>query len=144
MELNPRGRVWMDARNILMQRPSKTLDWKYLGPYEISEVISPWAYRLNLPKDLHIHPVQPISCLSKVSEDALPRQIKPAPPPVIVNGKEEYEVEHIKDSRLFQCLLQYLVKQKGSDEKSREPASNVDGLQGIDIFHIEQPGKPGS
>ena len=34
-------RVWMDARNIATQRPSKKLDWKRLGPYEIKEVVSP-------------------------------------------------------------------------------------------------------
>jgi hypothetical protein len=90
VELKPGDRVWMDARNISTQRPSKKLSWKHLGRYKISEVISPWAYRLNLPKDLHIHPVQPISCLSKVSEDPLPGQLRPAPPPVIVDGEEEY------------------------------------------------------
>jgi hypothetical protein len=44
IELNPGDRVWMDARNISTQRPSKKLDWKHLGPYEILVVISPWAY----------------------------------------------------------------------------------------------------
>jgi hypothetical protein len=64
-------RAWIDARNISTKTQSKRLDWKYLGPQEISEVISPWAYPLNLPKDLHIHPVQPISHLNNVSEDPL-------------------------------------------------------------------------
>jgi hypothetical protein len=35
------------------------------------------------------------------------------------------------------------VKWKGYDEGSWEPATNVDGLQAINIFHTEQPGKPG-
>jgi hypothetical protein len=115
-------RVWMDARNITTQRPSKKLDWKCLGPYEVVEVISPWAYRLQLPKDLHIHPVQPISRLSKVSEDSLPGQIESPPPPVIVEGEEEYEVEWVEDSRLFRRQLQYLVKWRGYEERSWEPA----------------------
>jgi hypothetical protein len=38
-------RVWMDARNIAIHRPSKKLKWKHLGQYEIVAVISPWAYR---------------------------------------------------------------------------------------------------
>jgi hypothetical protein len=33
---------------------------------------------------------------------------------------------------------------RGYDEKSCESAVNVDGLQAIDIFHAEQPGKPWS
>jgi hypothetical protein len=141
--MNVGDRVWMDARNILTQRPSKKLDWKHLGPYKISEVISLWAYQSNLPKDIYIHPVQPISHRSKVSEDPLPGQIKPAPPPIIENREEESEVERIEDSRLFRHQLQYLVMWKGYDEKSREPAINVDGLQAIDTFHAEQPDKPG-
>jgi hypothetical protein len=134
----------MDARNITTQRPSKKLDWKRLGPYEVIKVISPWAYRLQLPKELHIHPVQPISRLSKAPEDPLPGQIETPPPPVVVDGEEEYEVEQVEDSRLFRCQLQYLVKWKGYDERSWEPAQSVDGLQAIDTFHSEQPGKPGS
>jgi hypothetical protein len=144
VELNPRDRVWMDTRNISMQGPMKKLDWKDLGPYEISEVISPWAYRLNLPKDLHIYPIQPISHLSKVSEDPLPGQLEPALPPVILDGEEEYEVKRIEDSRLFQHQLQSLVKWKGYDKMSWEPAANVDELKAIDEFHTQQPGKHGS
>jgi hypothetical protein len=53
--------------------------------------------------------VQLILHLSKVSEDPLPGQIKPAPPPVIINGEEEYEVEHIKDSFSFPHQIQYWV-----------------------------------
>jgi hypothetical protein len=60
----------------------------------------------------------------------------------MANGKDVYEVEHIADSRLVRCQLQYLVKWKGYDEKSWEPAVNVDRLQVIDIFRAEQPGKP--
>jgi hypothetical protein len=90
--------------------PQTKQDWKHLGPYKISDVISPWAYRLNLPKDLHIHPVQTVSNLSKVLEDPLPGQVKPARPPGLVDAEEEYKVEHIKDSRLFRHQLQYHVK----------------------------------
>jgi hypothetical protein len=72
IEMKPGDRVWMDARNISMQRPSNKLNWKHLGLYEVSEDISLWAYRLNIPRDLHIHAVQPISHLSKDSEDPLP------------------------------------------------------------------------
>jgi hypothetical protein len=62
----------------------------------------------------------------------------------MVDGEEEYEVEHIEDSRVFRQQLQYLVNWQGFNAKSWEPAVNVDGLQAIDIFHTEQPGKPGS
>jgi hypothetical protein len=92
---------------------------------------------LELPKDLHTHPVQPILPLFKAAEDRLLRQIQLPLPPVIVNGEEGYEVEHIKDSRIFRRLLQYLVKWKDYDERNWEPAANMHRLQAIDIFHKE-------
>jgi hypothetical protein len=63
---------------------------------------------------------------------------------VIVEGKEEYEVEWIDDSRLFRRQLQYLAKWSGYDESGWDPAANIDGLKAIEDFHTEQPGKPGS
>jgi hypothetical protein len=36
VEMTVGDRVWMDVRNISTQKPSKKLDWKHLGPYEIS------------------------------------------------------------------------------------------------------------
>jgi hypothetical protein len=85
--------------------------------------------------------VKPISSLNKVLEDPLPGQVEPPPAPVIVNREEEYEVEHIQDFRSFQHQLQYLVKWNGYFEKIWELAVNVDGLQAINIFHAEQPGR---
>jgi hypothetical protein len=76
VKLKVGARVWMDTRNILTQRPRRKLDWKHLGPYKVSEVVSLWAYQLNLPKNLHIHPVQSIVHLGKVSEDPLPGQVE--------------------------------------------------------------------
>ncbi|KAG6900995.1 hypothetical protein C0995_002676 [Termitomyces sp. Mi166 len=37
----------------------------------------------------------------------------PPPPPVLVDNKEEYEVEEILDSHLFQHKLQFKMKWKG-------------------------------
>jgi hypothetical protein len=105
-------KVWLDARNILTTRPSKKLDWKRIGPYAITDVISPWAYRIKLPNQLHIHDVQPISHLENAAQDRLPYQQQGPPPSVIVDGEEEYEIERIGDSRLFQRQLQYLVKSR--------------------------------
>src|ERR1700690_4106547 len=82
-ELRIGDKVWMDARNLSTARPSKNLDWKRSGPYEITEVVSPWAYRVKLPCQLRIHDVQPISRLEKSAQDPLPNQKQEPPPPVI-------------------------------------------------------------
>ena len=134
--------MWLDARNISTTQPSKKLDWKRIGPYEVVEVISPWAFRIKLPHQLRIYDVQPISHLEKTADNPLPLQQYNLPPPVVVEGEEEYGVERIEDSRVFRRQLQYLVKWKGYDEMSWEPAVNVDGLKAINEFHTQQPGEP--
>jgi hypothetical protein len=63
---------------------------------------------------------------------------------VIVEREEEYEVEQVDDSRLSRKQLQYLMKWRGYDERSSEPAANVDELKAIDDFHTQQRGKPWS
>jgi hypothetical protein len=40
-EMKVGDKVCMDAKNIMTQRPSKKLDWKRIGPYEMMEIISP-------------------------------------------------------------------------------------------------------
>jgi hypothetical protein len=104
----------------------------------------PRACWLNLPKDLHIHPVQPISHLSNISKEPLPGKVEPVSTPVIVNTEEEYEVAQIEDFWLFWRQLQYLVKWKGNNDMSFEPAVNMDALKAIDKFHTQQSGKPGT
>jgi hypothetical protein len=37
-------------------------------------------------------------------------QVPPPPEPVTVEGEEEYEVDHIRDSKLFGRTLKYLVR----------------------------------
>ena len=102
--------VWMDAQNITTQWTSKKLDWKHFRPYKILEVVSPWAYHLELPKNLHVYPVQPILYLLKISNNLLPGQVELPLPFIIIDNKEEYKVEYINNSRIFKYPLQYLFK----------------------------------
>ena len=41
--------VWLSASNITLERSSKKLDHKYLGPYEIIEKVGRSAYKLKTP-----------------------------------------------------------------------------------------------
>ena len=62
-------RVWLDTRDLSTERPSKKLDYKRLGPFEIIEKVSDLAYRLKLPKSFKIHPVLSTSRLEKAKPD---------------------------------------------------------------------------
>ena len=91
-------RVWLAAKNIQTQRPSKKLDHKRLGPFEVLEKISDAAYRLKLPDSMKIHNVFHVGLLSKSRVDP-DRHFEQPPPVVVESGEEEYEVEAIIDSK---------------------------------------------
>jgi hypothetical protein len=65
-------KVWLDTRHIRTTRLSRKLDWKRLGPYAVKRRVSPYAYELELPRSLRIHPVHHVSLLEPVAEDPLP------------------------------------------------------------------------
>jgi hypothetical protein len=67
-------KVWLNSRNIKTARPQKKLDWKNFGPLPITKVISPYAYRLELPPFMKIHPVFHVNLLYPAFIDSLPEQ----------------------------------------------------------------------
>ncbi|KAG5729518.1 hypothetical protein E4T56_gene4624 [Termitomyces sp. T112] len=72
------------------------------------------AYQLKLSAGLHqLHPVFNAVKLFPAPDDPIPGCHPNAPPlPILVNDEEEYEVEEILDSRMFQGKLQFKVKWK--------------------------------
>jgi len=80
--------VWLDARHIQTTKPTRTLDWKRLGPFMVVHRISPDAYILELPESIRIHRVQPVSLLDPMVNDPLEGQRVKPPPLVEVDGEE--------------------------------------------------------
>ncbi|KAF4331786.1 hypothetical protein FBEOM_14441, partial [Fusarium beomiforme] len=70
-----------------------------IGPLKITKVISPYAYRLELPASMKIHPVFHTNLLRPAATNPLPGQNPDPPPPIEAEGVEEWEVEDIMDSR---------------------------------------------
>ncbi|TKA81632.1 hypothetical protein B0A49_01266, partial [Cryomyces minteri] len=138
-------KVWLNTRNIHTERPSKKLDWKATGPHTVQAVISPYAYELDLPSSMKdLHPVFHTSLLRPATDDRLPGQVNAVPPPVVVNGEEEWEVDEIHDSRMIHRQLQYLVKWTGDNVPSWQPASFVTNATDLLAdFHHRYPNKPG-
>ena len=142
--------VYVSRRNMPTSRPSRKLDHKYLGPFEILQQVSSHAYRLQLPSTVHQHPVFHVQELTPaVNADLpdIPGHRQPPLPPMIVNGEEEYEVQGILNSRHHRNKLQYLIKWKGYEdpsENSWEDEENVANAKTlVDAFHKKYPGKPG-
>ena len=53
---------------------------------------TPYAYRIDFPADIKMHPVQHISELKPAGNDPYPGKIVPPPPLVEIDGEEEWEV----------------------------------------------------
>ena len=70
------------------------------------------AYRLKLPHGMRqLHLVFNVVKLSATLEDlVLGRKLQAPPPPIVVDGEEEWEVEEILNSRWHQRRFQFLVK----------------------------------
>jgi|SRR6266702_781798 len=85
------------------------------GPFKIAQVMSAINYCLKLPTQWSIHPVFHTDLLTPYCETLTHGPNYEHPPPDLVEGSEEYEVEKILDLRHFgrRCRPQYLVKWKG-------------------------------
>jgi hypothetical protein len=142
---NVGDKVWLQAKQIKVHQQSVKLGPKQLGPFEVTEVRSDVDYKLALPPALHIHDVFHVDCLSPYKGNEVNGQVPPPPEPVTVEGKEEYKVDHIRDSKLFGCTLKYLVHwtDYGEGEDTWEPAKNLEHApENIMESHSRNPGAP--
>jgi hypothetical protein len=87
---------------------------KQEGPFKIKEVLGPVTYQLTLPKQWKIHDVFHACLLMPYKETELHGPNETRPPPNLVQGNEEYEIETIVSHRLHKnCETMYLIKWKG-------------------------------
>lgn len=130
-------RVWLNLRNVRTQRPSKKLDWLH-AKYEVLEVPTPHTVRLNVPTG--IHPVFHVELVRPAASDPLPSQVvdDSEPPPVIVDGEREFEVEAILDVRRRRrgrrSRMEALVKWTGYPEPSWEPLNEIQDVSALDDY----------
>src|SRR6201999_1143597 len=122
-------KVWLEARNLKLPYGTPKLLPRRYGPFKISEIVSPVAYRLALPPRWNIHPVFHASLLTPAHETKMNGPLYSQPPPDIIDGEPEYEVERILDERFTgrDKRHEYLVLWKGYplSDASWEPATGV-------------------
>lgn len=142
----PGDLVWLKFKNIKSLRPCRKLDYKNGGPFKILEAIGKYAYKLELPKTLKVHPVFHVSLLSPTAHDPLPGQISGPPPPLQTEDDDpEYEVERITGSQWVDGEVHYIVRWKGygPEDDWSIPASEARGLEDlIKDFHDLNPNEP--
>ena len=127
-------KVWLSTKHIKTTRPAKKLDHRFLGPFKISEKISSHAYRLALPPSMKIHNVFHVQLLEPFVDNNIDNRVQPPPPPIEVEGQEEYEVEAILDSRINRRYAEsrrYLVKWLGYNDTTWHGPADFDNTTDI-------------
>ncbi|KAG7670696.1 hypothetical protein KSW81_003250 [Nannochloris sp. 'desiccata'] len=133
-------RVLVDASR-LHQAPRGKLTHKWVGPFEVAEVLNDNAYVLHLPPRLkNTSSTFNVTQLKRYQETD--REF-PRPPPIgYESGQPLYEFEKILAHRGPKNNRYYLVKWKGwpVDENLYEPASNLSGVQAdVDAYEASIP-----
>ena len=77
------------------------------------KVHSKSAYELKLPPYWKIHPVFHVELLSTYHTNDQYGQAKTTPPPQLINGQLEYEVERVLKHQKSHRHTKYLVQWKG-------------------------------
>ena len=139
--------MWLLPRNIKTTRPSKKIDYKKSGPFKILPKIWTSAYKLALPPSIAIYNRFHFSLHEPYQDNRSSSQIKEPPPPIQIEGEDEYELEEIIDSRLHYNKLQYRAKWKGyspEHDKVWYPAESFNKAEDtVQRFHRRYARNPG-
>ena len=137
--------MWLEGKNINTTHPSAKLAPKRHGPFKITKKLGPVTYELELPPQWKLHPVFHVTLLTKYHENETHGANYTRPPPELVNGEKEYEVEQIEQSKVDKRLLYYLVKWIGwpeSDNTWQRPKDLGNALESVRQFHERFPLAP--
>src|SRR5260370_27043984 len=133
------AQVWLEGTHLRLPYQATKLAPKRYGPFQIMKEISLVAYQLHLPTAWNIHDVFHASLLSPYHETSAYRPNYSRPPPDLIKGEEEYEVERVINHRHAgrARTLQYLVKWIGDPEADNtwEPADQVHTPQLVNAYH---------
>jgi hypothetical protein len=105
--------IWLKRGILQTARPLPKLDFKRVGKFKIGKMVSSHAYKLEIPPSMKVHPVFDISRLEPASNDPLQGQQQPRPPPTIIAGQQEWDVEEILEARTQYHKPLFLVKWTG-------------------------------
>ena len=94
---------------VFKERPVRKLTERYVGPYEIEEVVSLNAVKLRLLTSMRIHPVVNVSLIVQYKEQ-VKGQEKKEEKPIEVEGAKEWEVERILNKKKIRGVEKYLVQ----------------------------------
>ena len=122
--------VWLESSNLRLPYPTRKLSLKREGPFRITKVLGPVTYELELPDSWKIHPVFHAGLLSPYTETEEHGKNYTRPPPDVIEGEDNYEVEAILGHRRkANGMLEYRILWKGysTADSTWEPERNLIG-----------------
>jgi hypothetical protein len=125
--------VWLEMKNIKGPYESRKISPKREGPFEIAEVLGKYTYRLTLPETWRIHNVFDRSLLTPYVQTQEHGENFLRPPPDLIDGQEEFEVQNVLRHRRKGKGLQYLVRWKNYsiNEDTWEPERNLKNAEEV-------------
>jgi hypothetical protein len=134
-----RSQVWLEATHLKLRHQKTKLAPKCYGPFQIVKEVSPVVYQIKLPASWGIHDVFHAFLLSSYHETTAHGPNFSWPPPDLIDGEEEYEVERVVNHWRHGKArrLQYLIKWKGYPESDNtwEPSDQVHAPELIKEYH---------
>jgi len=97
-----------DLKYQMVRRRTEKLMERFVEPYKVKKIVSSNAIELELPSTVKIHLVVNVSRIRKYVGQ-VEGQKKEQPAPVIIKGKEKWEVERILNKRRVRGKDKYLV-----------------------------------
>ena len=103
--------VWLDTRNIKITNNLK-IGPRREGPFLISDVLGPLAYRLELPSNWQIHNVFHVVLLRPYVENEIHGANFLRPPPDLLEGEEVFIRAVVSRHELDDTLLDLYSRQR--------------------------------
>ena len=121
--------VWIEGTNIKTIYPTAKLAPKQHSPFKILKHLSDAVYHVEIPRQWKIHNVFHANLLTPYKETELHSPNFTRPPPDLIDGEPEYEVEKILDKKMMGRghKKYFLIKWKGysASDNSWELAADV-------------------
>ena len=130
--------VWIEGTNLKTLYPLAKLAPKCYGPFKDLKQLSPAVYKIRILCQCKVHNVFHANLITPYKETVIHGPNYSRPPPDLVNGEEEFEVEQILDMKQMGRWRKthYLVKWKGypTSDNSWEPEKNLNADKLITEF----------
>ncbi len=94
-------KVWLEATHLKTTHPTAKLSPRRYGPFEITKKLSHVVYQLCIPQQWKIHDVFHAVLLTPYKETEEHGPNYHEPPPDVIEGEPEWEVEQIVGARHF-------------------------------------------